>query len=148
MHRKHRRLALDLVGLCSSLFPWLSSCVQKLIMCVRDSEESMQSLAVMTVLQKWFDRMQPNIAQRHRGVKIEVKSEPTVKTEGQDAVSAAAAPSSAATSASSTFTPQFEQMVHHIVSVMSVHTPMHTCLPPWSPELIAHCRAWLLSVLL
>lgn len=82
----------------------------------------MQSLAVMTVLQMWFDRMQPNIAQRHRGVKIEVKVEPTVKTEGQaDAASSAAA---AAPVASSPFTPQFEQMVHHIVGVMSVS---HLC---------------------
>lgn len=83
-------------------------------MCVRDSEETLQSLSVTIVHEMWFDKSQSSIGDRYRGVKQEsVKQEPMVKVEG-----AAAAAASGATSASSPFSPQFQQLVQLIVGVM------------------------------
>jgi cohesin loading factor subunit SCC2 len=88
--------------------PRYSELAERLILCVRDSEESMQSLSVTIVYEMWFDRQQSHVRDRLHTAKLE----PTVKTEGQ---------LHSLAKLSSPFTPQFQQLVHLIVGVMSAY---------------------------
>ncbi len=101
--------------------PRYTELAERLILCVRDSEESMQSLSVTIVYEMWFDRQQAHVRDRVAKAKLE----PLVKTEGQQ--------QSPSHVPSSPFTPQFQQLVNLIVGVMSV---AHKC-----DRTLLHCTS-------
>ena len=119
--------------------PRYTEIAERLILCVRDSEESMQSQSVTIVYQMWFDRQQSHVRDRVAKAKLES----ALKLEGQQLT--AAAPSS------SPFTPQFHQLVHLIVGVMSVlYGKESQCFPgvhAVCAHIVALFRMCLLSVL-
>jgi len=81
--------------------PRYTELAERLILCVRDSEESMQSLSVTIVYEMWFDRTQPRIRDRTQSAHVKIEG---------------AGPQPALLPASaSPFSPQFQQLVQLVV---------------------------------
>jgi hypothetical protein len=111
VRKKVVRVMRDLCLQQGKLHPRIVDMVERVISCVRDSEESMQSLAVTIVYEMWFDRGSERIKERVAtssggGSKV-TKDEPQIYL--QDAPHLLA---------SSPFTPAFQQQVQLIVAVI------------------------------
>lgn len=104
VRKKVVRILRDLC-LQSRPHPRIIDMCEKLIACVRDTEESMQSLSVTIIYEMWFDRSNPRVRDRAQTKKI-TKDEPIAYE--QDSIISASTP----------FTPQFQQQVHLIIGVI------------------------------